>query len=105
MGPLIDQELEQIDSKHNELMSLDRKLNDAFQLYTRLMKEGSAMPQYAATAPMGYAPQQLPSTVMPASYMPTQQQQTLPTGVVAPGMYPYNPHTLPQPQVSKIQII
>lgn len=56
MTPLIDQELENTDSKHNELWSLNQKLTDAFQLYTRLMKEATIAPQQYPTS-VGYVGQ------------------------------------------------
>lgn len=84
MGPLIDQELEQTDSRHNELMNLNQKLTDAFQLYTRLMKEAANVPLYTTAGATGYMPQQaqLPSTLA-TSYLPPQQT------VPADAMYTY----------------
>jgi len=102
MGPLIDQELEQIDAAHNDLMNLNQKLADAFQLYTRLMQEGASAAQYAPVAPSGYAAPQMTST-MPTGRLPSQQQ-TLPIGVGAGAPNPYssyNPYLelSQQPQV------
>lgn len=89
MGPLIDQELEQIDAKHNELMNLNKKLTDSFQLYYRLMKDAT-MAQYGVTPQQStYMPQQ---TQAGAYGLPPQHSQTLPTA----SMYS-SPSQLPDP--------
>ncbi|XP_067927948.1 signal transducing adapter molecule 1-like [Watersipora subatra] len=67
MGPLIDQELERTDSKHNELMRLNEKLTEAFQLYTQLMKEATTSTQYSSVA--GYAQQTQPA--VHSAYLPS----------------------------------
>lgn len=67
MGPLIDQELERTDSKHNELMRLNEKLTEAFQLYTQLMKEATTSTQYPSVA--GYAQQTQPA--VHSAYLPS----------------------------------
>ena len=91
MGPLIDQELEQIDAKHNELMNLNKKLTDSFQLYYRLMKDAT-MAQYGVGQQATYmAPQQ--QTVPAGAYgLPPQHTQTVPSA----SMYS-SPSQLPDP--------
>lgn len=93
MVPLIDGELEQVDKKHNELMSLNKKLIDSFQMYTKLMAESAAVPQYSA--PSSYmAPSTQPAAAMTNHMLPqmTSQQpayQSLP----AAGSYVPDPST------------
>ena len=96
MGPMIDQELEKTDSKHNELMSLNNKLTEAFQLYAQLMKDAVNVPQYPPA--VGYMQQTAPLPT--ASYIPAQQ--TLPEQA----MHTYsNPVQPPHTQVYCIFIM
>lgn len=75
MGPLIDQELEQVDAKHNELMSLNQKLIDSFQLYTRLMKDATAS-QYSMGHQSAYLPQQQATAAYSMPHIPQQSGAT-----------------------------
>lgn len=85
MMPLIDRELEQVDKKHNELMVLNQKLIDSFQMYTKLMTEA---PQYSTpnkymysaagvSVPSGMpGPQQQPGLQQTPTQQPAYQPQT-----------------------------
>lgn len=89
MVPLIDGELQQVDKKHNELMSLNKKLIDSFQMYTKLMAESAAVPQYSTpnSYMMSSSIQSAGANPMPPQ-MPSQQAyQTLP----AAGLYNQDP--------------
>lgn len=94
MGPLIDQELEQVDSKHNELMNLNQKLVDSFQLYTRLMKDATTAVPYSAPQQSSYLQQQQQQATVGAygaSMGPPQQQ------AVNTSMYTTTSQQLPDP--------
>lgn len=60
MGPLIDQELEQVDRKHAQLTQLSSDLVEALNLYHTLMREPANVQHYH-TMPKpvqyGYHPQ------------------------------------------------
>lgn len=54
MGPLIDQELEQVDRKHAQLTQLSADLVEAVNLYYTLMREPHGQ---QPSIPYGYMPQ------------------------------------------------
>lgn len=51
MGPLIDQELEEIDRRHASLTAANRQLVDALNFYQTLMKDYSTMPYNSYPVP------------------------------------------------------
>jgi len=110
MGPLIDQELEKVDRKHNGLMELDVKVVEALQMYHNLMKE---LPGYGYVKhlPGQPFPPQMPQQMYggypvpqggmagppPASGAPTQNFSP-PTQNFSPP--PHHPSMGPAPQMA-----
>lgn len=80
MVPLIDGELEQIDGKHNELMLLNQKLIDSFQMYTQLMTESASSPQYTSS-PSKYMTthSSMAQHQQAQQYQPQQSYQSMPS--------------------------
>ena len=72
MGPLIDEQLHQLDLEHVKLTELNKKVIDALNMYHKLMEQSPA-----AAAPLGF--------------------QTTPMAQQTPGMYGVHP---PQPGMS-----
>jgi len=83
MGPMIDRQLEQIDKKHNELMALNQKLVESFQLYAKLMS------QSVTSSPRGY----------PGALSTHPEQQAYSTAQYGQAMHAYQRQPAPPMQV------
>jgi len=86
MGPLIDAELEKVDSRHAQLTRLSHQLVDSLTLYHTLMRDTGL--QYPAPPQPGFSPAH-PGYPAPAGY-PSMQP---------PAQYPGFPQPGPPPQV------
>ncbi|XP_035208281.1 signal transducing adapter molecule 1-like [Stegodyphus dumicola] len=87
MGPLIDQELEQIDRRHASLTTANQLLVEALHSYQTLMKDYSSLPysSYPVQDVMHrYVPSQVPQQMysgshsLPNAYIPVENYQPLP---------------------------
>ncbi|XP_056452550.1 collectin-12-like [Gadus chalcogrammus] len=96
MGPLIDQKLEDIDSRHSELSELNVKLMEALSMYAKLMNEDPVYGMYAKLQSQQYymqQPQQPPANTAQQGY-PVQPSSY----AMGPGMQGY-PVSMEQLQV------
>nr|XP_042901326.1 signal transducing adapter molecule 1 isoform X2 [Parasteatoda tepidariorum] len=105
MGPLIDQELEQIDRRHASLTTANEFLVEALNSYQTLMKEYASAPCGPYSLPvshsLGTIPQQVYSGPIPNSYHPVEAYQpaTMPPGAIPTSMPPQMMQAAPHPHV------
>lgn len=82
MGPLIDEQLNQLDQEHVKLSELNKKVIDALNMYHKLMEQSPApqQPMHPSMTPYGVAAQQ--QSIPPAMNIqhPTYPVQGQPTG-------------------------
>uniref|UniRef100_A0A672Q1Y9 Signal transducing adaptor molecule (SH3 domain and ITAM motif) 1 n=1 Tax=Sinocyclocheilus grahami TaxID=75366 RepID=A0A672Q1Y9_SINGR len=102
MGPLIDQQLEDIDRKHSELSELNVKVMEALSLYAKIMNEDPVYAMYAKLQSQQYYMQQTPNPPVysptPGS-MPTADVQSYQTPAGAPVAMSQTPgYTVPSTQ-------
>lgn len=101
MGPLIDSELERVDTKHAQLTQLSSDLIDTINLYHSLMRETERAPALGMYS--GYTPHHMytamPGVGFPPSNNPAYRMQSNmipPPGMMIPGQYPPNSANLQQ---------
>uniref|UniRef100_UPI0035901567 signal transducing adapter molecule 1-like isoform X1 n=2 Tax=Myxine glutinosa TaxID=7769 RepID=UPI0035901567 len=82
MGPLIDKRLEEIDSKHSELMQLNTSLMEAMELYGQLMSETSVYADYKKN--QAFHPVQAMGLVQDTGMPPPNVPYMAPQGYIVP---------------------
>uniref|UniRef100_A0A8C4QQU2 Signal transducing adaptor molecule (SH3 domain and ITAM motif) 2 n=1 Tax=Eptatretus burgeri TaxID=7764 RepID=A0A8C4QQU2_EPTBU len=82
MGPLIDKRLEEIDSKHSELMQLNTSLMEAMELYGQLMSQTSVYEDYKKNQAFHHA--QAMGLVQDPGIPPPNVPYMVPQGYIVP---------------------
>lgn len=112
MGPLIDQELEQIDRRHASLTSMSQQLMEALNFYHSLMKD--FVPPYSSYSTQDVvhpfphpAPHQVYSGPhLPPNFLPPEAyQQNLAISGSADHFQPAQPHTGTLPMTNQNRVI